>query len=395
MINFILSLLSAAVNDSSPISPPADVNWELLYQFFENQSLACTAWYGIMKLEEKDRPDKDILNKFQKSMLTVRGRESMQQLELENVMAHFEKEGIDYVPLKGWIIKNLYPKPDMRSMCDVDILIRDEDKKKIPVIMKACGFNLMHRGQCDDEYIKPPTITTEIHRSLFSVTTPFYEYFANAMDKTVPLDKSHQRRMTIEDFYLHIIAHLAKHFGNSGTGLRPILDIWILEKYNAGNTFDENYFYSELEKLKLKDFYNIISDIAKKWFSENEETGTKNDDNAYTNSEIEEYILMNSTYGSIKSWASNNINKVSGNKFVYYTKRLFPGIHFMKNQFWILDKMPFLLPFCWVLRGIRIIIFKRDHVSDELKVINSNTENKAYIEKLARIKKLTGLDDID
>ena len=55
----------------------------------------------------------------------------MQQLELENVMAHFEKEGIDYVPLKGWIIKNLYPKPDMRSMCDVDILIRDEDKKKI------------------------------------------------------------------------------------------------------------------------------------------------------------------------------------------------------------------------------------------------------------------------
>ena len=131
MINFILSLLRAAVNDSSPISPPADVNWELLYQFFENQSLACTAWYGIMKLEEKDRPDKDILNKFQKSMLTVRGRESMQQLELENVMAHFEKEGIDYVPLKGWIIKNLYPKPDMRSMCDVDILIRDEDKKKI------------------------------------------------------------------------------------------------------------------------------------------------------------------------------------------------------------------------------------------------------------------------
>ena len=64
-----------------------------------------------MKLEEKDRPDKDILNKFQKSMLTVRGRESMQQLELENVRAHFEKEGIDYVPLKGWIIKNLYPKP--------------------------------------------------------------------------------------------------------------------------------------------------------------------------------------------------------------------------------------------------------------------------------------------
>ena len=136
MINFILSLLRAAVNDSSPISPPADVNWELLYQFFENQSLACTAWYGIMKLEEKDRPDKDILNKFQKSMLTVRGRESMQQLELENVMAHFEKEGFGLYDTRILLV---FIHNILNSYLNSQVRLSNGEEAEIVLINKQVG----------------------------------------------------------------------------------------------------------------------------------------------------------------------------------------------------------------------------------------------------------------
>lgn len=38
----------------------------------------------------------------------------------------FDAGGIDYMPLKGSILKDLYPRHEMRMMGDADILIRME-----------------------------------------------------------------------------------------------------------------------------------------------------------------------------------------------------------------------------------------------------------------------------
>ena len=38
-----------------------------------------------------------------------------------------EENGIDYLPLKGYNLKKLYPKPELRTMGDADVLIRLAD----------------------------------------------------------------------------------------------------------------------------------------------------------------------------------------------------------------------------------------------------------------------------
>ena len=50
--------------------------------------------------------------------------------ELNNVCDVFTKEKLVHIPLKGSIIKNMYPSTDMRSMSDMDILIKREDEKE-------------------------------------------------------------------------------------------------------------------------------------------------------------------------------------------------------------------------------------------------------------------------
>ena len=38
------------------------------------------------------------------------------------------------------------------------------------------------------------------------------------------------RVMTDEMFYFYHVAHMAKHFGNGGCGIRPVLDLWLLNR---------------------------------------------------------------------------------------------------------------------------------------------------------------------
>ena len=57
--------------------------------------------------------------------------EATQALELENLAEEFEKAEIDYMPMKGSVVKYLYAMPDYRKSGDIDILIRPEDKKRI------------------------------------------------------------------------------------------------------------------------------------------------------------------------------------------------------------------------------------------------------------------------
>ena len=67
-------------------------------------------------------------------------RNNTQMAAVDKIMAAFEKENIDYLPVKGSVLKGLYPKPAMRVMTDADILIRLTQKDKITACMEALGY---------------------------------------------------------------------------------------------------------------------------------------------------------------------------------------------------------------------------------------------------------------
>ena len=56
-----------------------------------------------------------------------------QMWEIENIFKKFDSNKIAYIPLKGTILKPLYPKSEMRSMSDADILIKTNEHKKMEI----------------------------------------------------------------------------------------------------------------------------------------------------------------------------------------------------------------------------------------------------------------------
>ena len=63
------------------------------------------------------------------------------------VLAELEKAGIWYLPLKGCVLKDLYPAVGMRQMADNDILIDASRCEEVRKIMESLGFETGNFGK--------------------------------------------------------------------------------------------------------------------------------------------------------------------------------------------------------------------------------------------------------
>ena len=383
---YLVALLRAAINEMEPKNPPEGLDWEALYQLADFHSVACTAYYAVIRLPKEQQPAPEILQKFKKSMQIVLGRESMQHFEIQGVLDAFEEKGIVCVPLKGWLMKHLYPRPDMRSMCDVDILVAREDMKKIPEIMEQQGFEMEEHGENHDGYMKSTILSTEIHWTLFGPSSPYQAYFDPMIEKAHPAEgKQYESRLTWEDFYLHLIAHLAKHFDGSGTGLRSFMDVYLFcEKYRY--QLDETYLQGELEKIGLWKFTKVVEDVAYCMFAEGL---TEEERNRYE--KINEFVFCTGTYGTKEASVAAQLHIRGAHKGKYLLSRFFPNRNFMQMRYPVLEKVPVLLPFFWVVRGFRCVFLRRERLTAELHMVKKSDDSD--MQKMEEIKRLSGLID--
>ena len=84
------------------------------------------------------------------------------------MLSALDGAGIWYMPLKGTLLKDLYPKTGMREMADNDILFDASRCGDVKRIMESLGFEIKAYGTGPhDSYLKPPVSNFEMHRKLF------------------------------------------------------------------------------------------------------------------------------------------------------------------------------------------------------------------------------------
>ena len=191
------------------------------------------------------------------------------EVERLTIAQAFEKARIWYLPLKGIMLKELYPKSAMRQMTDNDILCDGSKMAEVRQIMASLGYACKQYGEENhDVYSKPPTLVFEMHRTLFDEDRypQYYDYFKDIQERLLPADGSaYCRKMTDEDFYLFILAHTCKHYSRGGTGLRSLLDVYMF--LCAHPDLDRAYLNAELDKLELTGFEEKLRRLSQKVFT--------------------------------------------------------------------------------------------------------------------------------
>ena len=262
--------------------------------------------------------------------------------DMEFITSVLENNQIAYIPLKGAIIKQYYPKPEMRTSCDIDVLIHEADLQNALDKLYAAGCVYVSECSHDVMLSTPAGTYLELHFTLNE-----YEFKADELlnDAWEYADSTAGYRYDFENefFIFYHIAHIARHMYTGGCGLRPFIDLKIiLDNFKYG----EIILNEMLKKSDLMVFYQNVLCMISSWLSGKEKTKVA--------SELENYIFSSGIYGNMENKIAV-INEKNGSKSKYMVSIFFPSYKAMKKRFTILNKLPVLLPFLYVVRWIESI----------------------------------------
>lgn len=281
-----------------------------------------------------------------------------QMYSVKEIFSAFDGKEINYLPLKGAVLKGLYPKSEMRSMGDADILIKTEQYDKIKPIMLKLGYTEVNES--DHELIwNKQNIHIELHKRLIpSYNKDYYAYYGDGWQLAKIKNGTHYS-MTDEDQMIYLFTHFAKHYRDAGIGIKHLVDLWVYRK-NKPN-LNEAYIKKELAALQLYDFYVNVINTLSVWF-EGREADKKTDF-------ITEIIFNSGVYGTSEAHIFSEAVKISkSTKFAKsvkgkkYMGLLFPPYKDMCEKFPFLGKAPFLLPIMWIYRIIFGVAVKREDI---------------------------------
>ena len=251
---------------------------------------------------------------------------------------------IPHIPLKGTVLKENYPEPSLRTMCDIDILVHTKDFPQIDKIAKALGGIPGHSDGNHRNYSFSGGVEVEFHPNLLHQDTPVGTQINPGWQYADPKNPS---KLTEEGFYLNTICHLANHFVAGGVGVRFVLDVWVnrhLRKPEADRTIVEK----ELEKFGLLEFTRKIEDLAELWFGEGKST--------LLLEELGEYILTSGSHGHSDRAILNAVSlSAGGTRTSALLGKVFYSRAEMEDRFPWCEGKPWLLPAAWCARAFKAV----------------------------------------
>ena len=289
-----------------------------------------------------------------------------QMREISRICAAFDENGIDYLLLKGSKMKALYPKPELRSMGDADILIRMEQYDRIVPIMEQLGFVAGAESDYDMQWSKK-TLFVELHkRPISSQNKDFFAYFGDGW-KLAKKQTTTRYAMTAEDEMAYLFTHFAKHYRGGGIGCRHMLDLWVFLRSNPA--MDEEQVKAKLGQMHLREFYENIRQTIGVWF----EDSPSNEKTAF----ITDFVFDCGSWGKRENYITSvGVRDQSGTRgsrgarLKYVLRILFPNVVALHNKYTILKKAPWMLPLVWIYRPFYKLLVRR-----ERKTIGAHKQN--------------------
>lgn len=353
---YLIKLLGAAINNNDINYPSEDFDWDKLYSLSSFHSVANTAYYGIQKLPATDAVPAKILKEFTNAAFKSSATESLQHFEMRQIFQRFEQNQIFCVPLDGHVIKKYYPRPDMRYISTLILLIDEKDKNKIHTILNSLGFSLVRSEQSKSTYIKDNNTSLELCTSLIPERTEYDNFFTEVRKNVIHKSNlNFVATLRQEDFYIYTMAQLKQLYASGGAGIRSVLDVWVLLK-RLSPTLDRDYINNKLNELNLNLFSYYMEEFSKVWFDEHFENN-------------DSYIYDKMTTHIFNNYKSSNKKELDDfysallpnaeQKSKPKKESLFPPLDKMKSAYPILDKMPFLLPLYWLVRIVNLLVNKK------------------------------------
>lgn len=379
--NITLPIIRSVVSDKalsdecrSKLSPEM---LQAVYAFAKKYDIAQILAAALLA-DNKLKTDRIVETSFRKSLYIAVTRYEEMNYEIGRISEMFNAQEVPYILLKGAQIRQYYTEPWMRTSCDVDILIRAEDITRASgILTEKLSYVLTDRTSHDISFeTQEKEVHIELHHSLVEENraAKAYEVLSEVWEKSEAVEKTCRYVMSDEMFYFYHIAHMAKHFEIGGCGIRPFIDLWIL---NHRIDFEREKREKILNEGGLLKFAKACEELSEVWFGDENPTELT--------VLLEKYVLSGGMYGNIKNMVYVQTSEKGGRlRYIFY--RLFMPYERLKNIYPILQKHRWLTPAMEVYRWYRMLREGRMNRTvkelQSLKTVSDNDKIKELLEQL-------------
>ena len=273
---------------------------------------------------------------------------------LKSISAAFDGEEIPYVLLKGAELRHLYPADGMRTSCDVDVLVREQDLDRAIALLEAeTDFRMLKRAYHDISMVNSQ-VHLELHFSIKEHLENIDKMLSKAWDYAVPAGEGSRYAFTPEYQIFHVTAHMYYHFLDGGLGIRPFLDLWLLRNKTQ---FAEETVREMCSACGILKFYKECCRLSEVWLGETEHTETS--------AMLEKFCLAGGVFGNALFKNAARQRKDRGWKYIL--SRAFPPEYEVKEYFKDPSGKQHVLAYYYLKRFVKLL--EKDMRGELRKVI--------------------------
>lgn len=267
--------------------------------------------------------------------------------EYERICAALETAEIAFIPLKGSVLRKYYPEPWMRTSCDIDVLVHEEDLDAAAAVLeKELNYRTGEKGGHDLSLHAESGVHIELHYSMLeeAQVVGSHRVLERFWEESSPCEgKRFHREVSDAMFYFYHIAHMAKHVEVGGCGIRTLLDQWILRHRVEHDAAKRSALLDEGGLAKFEAAACALSEL---WFSAAPANPVL--------TQFERFILDGGAYGTIKSCIAMQQQKTGGT-LGYAASKMFLSYDALKLQYPVLEGRRYLTPLLQLRRWGRLI----------------------------------------
>ena len=338
---YIAKLLLSLQNGTETPVLPEDITLAELHFVSSKHSLSAAAYTALRDvIKTSDIPD-EYKQKWAREAEIATVQHIRHTAAFAEVTNAFTAAAVPFLPIKGFLLKALWTKPEFRTMADMDIVVEGKCFDKAKDALLSLGYKLDHRGDVHDSFLKNGNINIELHRILYTDAT---ETFSDWMPKQ---ENPYWYEMSYEDLFVFILRHAYKHYEAGGCGLRTVFDFYLLfDKY--GRAENNSVLMEKIERAELYPFYLIVTKLVDSWFLD------KSAEDSY---ESELFVATGGVYGTLDNHVSYSVNKRG--KSGHFINRLFPPVKVIYSRYKWTKKCPILLPIGYLVRFVTAIFDRK------------------------------------
>ena len=360
------AVLSAGVKNENVYDKVSGISPELfsrLIKFATEHGVSSAFYMGLVNsnITVNDYPQMKDLEK--RSLFNELKTEKL-IFEEQSLFELFEKHGINYLVMKGTVLRALYQNPSLRSSCDIDVVLDKKDKKKVFSLLEENGYIRVKDYEEEITYKSSGNQAIELHFDITEGDKSLKPLFEGYLERATRLeDKKFGYKLCAEDFVIYHISHIAKHLKSGGCGIKSIMDLYVMAK---SLPYSEEIVEKRLQSAGLIKLYEELIKLKDYWFM------NKSADE--TTTELARFIIDGGAYGSDEM--QNGIKKERKGKVKYFFSRVFVPYGALKTTYPVLVKWKVLYPFCLIHRFFKYIFGKKEKIKEESGNYNAEKASK-------------------